>query len=83
MPGGKKQDSLIVHYNFHMKKHQPDSASLCVVANGSVRFVGVRTTGVRAFVFLVGFIFPESGTDGSSGSMVSSSGVDALIVMCR
>jgi hypothetical protein len=42
--------------------------------------VGVRTTGVRAFAFLEELIFPEGATVGSSGSIVSSKGVDTFIV---
>lgn len=61
--------------------HPPDSASPSVVAKGSVaRLVGVRTTAGRGFEAVFDEIFPEGASNGSSGSIVSSKGVDALIV---
>jgi hypothetical protein len=71
------------HWSMQRKIEEdvPASASLSVEAIGSLRVVGVRTTGARVLVFLLELdIFPNGTSVGSSGSMVSSSGSDALIV---
>lgn len=68
---------------YELCHYSPDSASLSVAAICSgFLVVGVRTTGVLAFVFPEELIFPEGTTVGSSGSIVlSSNGVDTLMVV--
>lgn len=64
-------------------KNSPDSASLGVEAIALSWLVGVRVTGcLDGFCFGV-LMFPESVSDGSSGSMVSSKGAVTLIVVWR
>lgn len=71
------------HDNINALADTPDSASLCVVAiwEPCARFVGVRTTGFRAFeLIFADEMFPESSTGVSSGSIVSRRGVDTLML---
>jgi hypothetical protein len=63
--------------------HTPASASLCVVAIGcDARFVGVRTTVCRTPDGVFGCTGVGAAGSTSSGSIVSSSGVDTLIAGC-